>query len=81
MLLWIVAVLKVVKGANYTETLAITEIGDVDLKINSASLSGTNPGDFAVISPTLPLTIANGDTVAKELKSNLRRLQQVRKLF
>ncbi len=44
-----------------TKTIDISETGNTTLELASATISGTNAGDFSIISPTtVPVTIANG---------------------
>ncbi|MCC1485626.1 beta strand repeat-containing protein, partial [Winogradskyella immobilis] len=50
-------------GFNTDLTFNIVNEGALDLIISSFSITGTNPGDFNIISPsTLPLTIIPGNT-------------------
>jgi len=55
-------------GTNHTETLTVTELGTMDLKLSSPVFGGANPGDFAIVSPTFnsttPITIADGGATA-----------------
>ncbi len=44
-----------------TKTLEISETGNTTLELSSATITGSNAGDFSIISPTtVPVTIADG---------------------
>ncbi len=46
-----------------TQTIEISETGNTTLELSSATITGTNAGDFSIISPTtFPVTIADGGT-------------------
>ncbi len=48
-------------GKIWTQTVEIKEVGQADLDIKSATVTGTHASDFRVISPTaFPITIAEG---------------------
>jgi len=51
-----------VVNTTVTQSLEISETGNTTLELASAKISGTNAGDFSIISPTtVPVTIADGD--------------------
>ncbi|EDN71518.1 protein containing RHS repeats [Beggiatoa sp. PS] len=43
-----------------SQTITISERGDVDLTMTSYSITGTHANDFSVLSPAFPFTIADG---------------------
>ena len=45
-----------------TRSVTISNTGNASLTVNSASLGGTNAGDFAIVGPTLPFTVAPGSS-------------------
>lgn len=46
-----------------TRTFDVQNTGSATLNLTSSTLGGTNPGDFVVVSPTLPTTVAASATV------------------
>lgn len=55
-------------GSSTTDSFTISEIGNINLQINSLGFSGANASEFSVLSPAFPLTITDGTTTPQEVK-------------